>query len=87
MSDTKFTLETDARIVRLARQVAKRRGTTVSALFSRLILSLAEDEIGETKTKGSAAPITRRACGLLKVSGDYDEREDLASQLSDKYGL
>lgn len=78
----KLTLSVDEETIKQAKRLAAERGTSVSAMFSRLVRAMAhkpgqEIEIG---------PITRRATGLAKLPPDKTDRELLQEALEEKYG-
>lgn len=78
---TKLTLSMDAQVVALAKQLAARRHTTVSALFAELVTTLAgAEQVPPTRLP----PLTRAASGLIgPLAGDHDEA--LADALAAKH--
>jgi len=79
----KLTLSMDEETIRQAKRLAAEQGTSVSAMFSRLVQAMARGpgkqiEIG---------PITRRATGLVKLPSDKTDREILQEALEKKYGI
>lgn len=79
----KLTLSADEEVVALAREIADRDGTSISAMFSGYIRALAR----QGRRKAKLAPITRRLAGILRVPSDFDEKEELAQALAEKYGI
>ena len=78
----KLTLNADAEVVEQAKRLAAERGTSVSALFARLIRALANGQ-DQAEPLGR---LTRRATGVI----DLPERghvDVLAESLKDKYEL
>lgn len=79
----KLTLSADEEVVALAREIADRDGTSISAMFAQYIRARAQ----QSRRKTKLAPITRRLAGILKVPPDFDEKEELAQALAEKYGI
>jgi hypothetical protein len=75
----KLTLSAKEDIIQRAKQLARERGTSVSALFSEFIDSAASD-----RPRPKAAPITRRLRGLAKVSPEKTDRELFERALLDR---
>ena len=72
----KLTLSVDDRVVSRAKQYAKRRGVSISAMVEAYLASVAEPP---SPTTGSA-PILRSVRGILK-NADIDEyRKHLAAK-------
>ncbi len=87
----KLTLSVDEAVVERAKEVARRRGTSVSALVERFLDALARpgDGAGGRGTEASLPPrpplppITARLAGLLR--GARVERESYRRYLEQKY--
>ena len=75
----KLTLSADEDVIRQAKQLARERGTSVSALFSEFIASA-----GSARHRPEAAPITRRLRGLAKVPPEKTDRELFERALLDR---
>ncbi len=80
----KLTLSVDEAVVERAKELARRRGTSVSALVERYLDALAQP--GRAAQPGEAAtlpPITARLAGLLR--GANVDRETYRRYLDEKY--
>jgi len=80
---TKLTLSVDETTVERAKEIAKANGTSVSAMFSQFVESMAtrrskDDWIG---------PITRKLSGIVKLPPGKDYKELLSDALAEKYGI
>lgn len=82
MAMTKLTLSADAQVVKTAKRIAKARHTSVSAMFSRFLRSLAMSHTTETNPIG---PITREASGMIKLSKGRSDRQLVEDALTAKY--
>ena len=78
----KLTLSADEDVIQAAHRIAEEQGTSISALFSRFIRSLARRD-----RSGRTGPVTRRATGLIEWPDDVSEKEVLADALLEKHGL
>ena len=80
---TKLTLRVDERIVKQAKRLAAQNHTSVSAMFSRLIVAMAQ----ASDQDGKPTPITDRATGLIRLPPGQDEYRDILSDaLKGRYG-
>ncbi len=79
----KLTLSATPEVIRQARELARRNGTSVSSMFERFIRALAVRE----ETKRPLGPITRNATGLIAMPADESERAVLEDALLEKQGL
>jgi len=78
----KLTLTVKETVAAQAKKLAKANNTTVSAMFSRFIESLAAME-GQPAKLG---PLTRRLSGVAKLPPDKGYKDLLAGALAKKYG-
>ena len=85
MGTTKLTLSADEKVIRKARQLARKNHTSISAMFSRLVLAMSRR--GELKPQPELGPLTRRALGLVKLPPGKRDREILEEALMEKYGF
>jgi len=85
MGTTKLTLSADEKVVRKARQLAKRNKTSISAMFSRWVLALSSRQ--SRKPHEPLGPLTRKALGLAKLPADKSDAELLEEALAEKYGI
>lgn len=80
---TKLTLSVDEAVVKQAKEIAQANGTSVSAMFSQFVRSVAAPRRRPTKI----GPLTRKASGIVKLPPDKDYKELLVEALMDKYGI
>ena len=78
----KLTLSLDEEVIAEAKRIAAERGTSVSAMFSRLVQAMAHRE-GE---KVEIGPKTRSLAGIISLPKGKADRELLTEALLDKYG-
>ena len=78
----KLTLSADSEVIEQAKRLAAERNTSISAMFSRFIRTLA-DGTGSDKSVGTLA---RRASGVIDLKGQRHQ-DVLADSLNEKYGL
>lgn len=79
----KLTLSAQESTIEIAKRLAEESGTSVSAMFERLIVFM---ESQKNRPKSAIGPATRQATGLIKASGDLNGRDILEEALLDKYG-
>lgn len=79
----KLTLNADPEVIDQARQLAEHQGTSISALFARIVQFLAS----RAGHKVAIGRLTRQATGLVNLSRGTDEHQILADALLDKYEL
>lgn len=83
MAKTNLTVQLDDEVIRRARVVAAKRGTSVSALVARQI-----DELAAQDERYDAA--RQRAMELMEQAGSHGgrrwTREDLYAERLDRYG-
>lgn len=80
MPTTKLTLSADRDLVRRAKELARSRGTTLSALFDRYMRSLVREGGGDEPL----GAVTRQAVGLVSLPHDRDDRELLSEALAER---
>ncbi len=78
----KLTLSADEDVIAAAHRIAEERGTSISALFSRFIKSLANDP-----SSLKVGRMTRRASGLIELPDDTSDSEVLTDALLQKHEL
>lgn len=83
MPMAKLTLSADVRTISQAKRLAKKGNTSVSAMFSRYVESLARVNAGEADPLG---PITRRASGIVRLPKGKSDRELIEDALAAKHG-
>lgn len=79
----KLTLSMDEETIVEAKRLAAESGTSVSAMFSRLVRAMA----ARRRTDLPVGPVTRQATGLVKLPEGKTDRELMEEALSDKYDL
>jgi predicted amino acid racemase len=77
---TKLTLRVEEALVRKAKQLAKKRGTSVSRIFGEFI-STQSDELPSDELP----PITSSMIGIIRKSGTDIDENDYSKHLEDKY--
>jgi hypothetical protein len=85
MATVKLTLSADEKVVREARRLARKNRTSISAMFSRLVLAVSKRE--EVKSDEELGPLTSKALGLAKLPPGKSDREFLEEALLEKYGF
>jgi hypothetical protein len=85
MASVKLTLSADESVVRKARQLARKNKTSISAMFSRMVLAMSKRV--ERKPAREIGPLTRKALGLAKMPPGKSDREALEEALLSKYGF
>ncbi len=86
MAATRLALSMDESVAQRARRIAEARHTSISKLFVSFVCMI---ESEGTPEDTSLPPLTKKALGLGKgcVSPDWDYRDELAGELSRKYGV
>jgi hypothetical protein len=79
---TKLTLSVDEATVEKAKQIAEANRTSVSAMFSQFVQSMADPDARPSKI----GPLTRKLSGVIKVPAGKGYKELLAEALREKYG-
>ena len=80
---TKLTLNVPDKDIVLARKRAKKRGTSISTMFSEWLHS----ETPENAKRNKIGPLTRSISGIISLPDGFDEKEAMSEILSEKYGL
>jgi deoxyribodipyrimidine photolyase-like uncharacterized protein len=83
MAKTNLTLQLDTEVIRRARVVAARRGTSVSALVARELIELAEREDRYERARERAEALMASA---KPRGGRRWTREDIYAERLDRYG-
>jgi hypothetical protein len=79
----KLTLSVDAELVEKAKQIARERGTNVSAMFSQYIEMLVRQK--QQEQAPSLPPITRSAVGVAKLPDGESYKTAIAKAVADRY--
>ncbi|MFO7897881.1 MAG: DUF6364 family protein [Planctomycetota bacterium] len=81
----KLTLSADEQVIKTAKRLAKENGTSVSAMFARLIDGLADRR---DRTRGiPTGPIAAKASGVIRLPDGKTDREVLEDALLERYDL
>lgn len=83
MAKLKLTLTADKQVIKRAKKLAAKNGTSVSAMFSRIIVAMTH---GHEK-RDLPGPLTRKATGLIHVPADSSDEELLEEAMAAKYGV
>ena len=81
MSMTKLTLTADRALIEQAKKLAEEEGTSLSALVSRMLRALASAR----SSREVAAPLTRKATGLIRLPEVAEDNRLLEDALAAKY--
>ena len=79
----KLTLTAESDVINKAKQLAEQRGTSVSAMFSDLVKTMARSD---DMIDRPLPPITRRLAGIVKLPPDKPYRELIEEALWERYG-
>lgn len=83
MPMTKLTLSADKELVKRAKKLAAREGTSLSSMFGRFLQAVLRQR-DKTRRPG---PLTAKATGLVRLPPGKSDRELLEEALSEKYEL
>jgi hypothetical protein len=81
MRMTKLTLSAEKELIKEAKELAQKEGTSLSSMFSRFLRAILA---GRRKNK-PPGPLTRRATGLVKLPAGRSDRDLLQQALDEKY--
>lgn len=81
----KLTLSADEQVIRKAKRLAARHGTSVSAMFARMVRGMTEDK--ETPGDVPAGSIAARASGFIRLPRGKTPRDVLTESLMKKHGI
>ena len=79
--DTKLTLKLNEDIIEKAKEFAKARKTSLSALIENYLQKLTSDK----KSKKEITPLVKSLSGIIHLPKDYGDKKDYTDYLSDKY--
>ena len=84
---TKLTLSVDPSVIAKARRISKHRHISISTMFSKFIILLAE----ESPLEQEMPPITRKvlemSAKLPQLPADWNYKDELSDILSERYGV
>ncbi|HTW94491.1 MAG TPA: DUF6364 family protein [Tepidisphaeraceae bacterium] len=78
----KLTLTADPEVIDMAKKLAERRGTSVSAMFSQFVRAMAGQ--GPSR-QGAICPATRRLTGIARAPRRKTDRQLLEDALIHRY--
>ena len=81
----KLTLSADEGVIREAKRLARRNRTSVSAMFSRFVRSMAR--VGKAPKGIPADSTAARARGFISLPKGKTPRDVLTEALMEKYGI
>lgn len=83
MPMTKLTLSADRDLIEQAKKLAAAEGTSVSALFSRLLRAMTY----ACASREVVGPLTRKATGIIRLPGTAGDERLLEDALARKYAV
>ena len=82
--NTKLTLSMDESIIERAKQAARARNTSVSAMLAGLVRGL--DALDHSRGPDFIGPVTRAATGLVELGPGSSDAKLLGEALWERYG-
>lgn len=79
--NTKLTLKLDEDIIEKAKDYAKLKKTSLSALIENYLQKITS----EKKTKKKITPLVQSLSGVIDLPEDYDHKKDYSDYLTRKY--
>ena len=79
--NTKLTLKLDEDIIEKAKDYAKLKKTSLSALIENYLQKITS----EKKTKKKITPLVQSLSGVIDLAEDYDHKKDYSDYLTRKY--
>jgi hypothetical protein len=83
MPTSKLTLTADKELIKQAKKLAAKNGTSVSAIFSRLIQAMTRTQAAQDLP----GPLMRKATGLIHLPPTAGDERLLEDALAKKYGI
>ncbi|HUT13263.1 MAG TPA: DUF6364 family protein [Thermoguttaceae bacterium] len=80
----KLTLSADAEVIEQAKRVARRNGTSVSAMFARFVRGLTRQDKAPEEIPPDS--IAARATGAIRLPRGKSPRDVLVDALMEKHG-
>jgi hypothetical protein len=78
---TKLTLSANKELVKQAKELAAREGTSLSSMFSRFLGAV----LASRQKRRQPGPLTRKATGLAKLPSNKSDHELLEEAMTGKY--
>lgn len=79
--NTKLTLKLDQDVIEKAKDYAKSKKTSLSALIENYLQKLTEEQ----KDKRKITPVVKSLSGVIDLPSDYNHKNDYADYLINKY--
>ena len=79
--DAKLTLKLDANVIEKAKEYAKAKNTSLSALIENYLQKITSEKKGKRKI----TPLVKSLSGIIDLPADYDHKKDYADYLMRKY--
>ena len=86
MAMSKLTLTAPPDIIKLAEQLARMENTSISAMFVNFIMAKARLS-EESSPEQQLGPIPQSLVGIVKLPDDFDDKEFMGEEFTQKYGL
>lgn len=82
----KLTLSMDEKDIRAARRIARAHGTSISAMFSRLVRMMARKRRAPAEGE-DLPPLTRKLTGILALPKGKTDREVIEDAVLARHGF
>ncbi len=80
---TKLTLTIEDSVINSAKEYARQKGKSLSAIVENYLKSIATPEAHEEKL----SPKVLKMMGVIQLPDDYDYKKELGNALAEKYKL
>lgn len=80
--DTKLTLSIDKEIIDAAKELARKRNTSLSNLIENYLVNITSQEKGNEE---DISPLVKSLSGVLKSDSSSDHKKQYSDYLSNKY--
>ena len=80
---TKLTLSIDENVVEIAKEIAEANNTSVSAMFSQFVQSMADRRV----RPGDVGPLTRKVSGIVTLPKGKNYKVLLSESLAAKHAV
>lgn len=79
--DAKLTLKLDDNVIEKAKEYAKSKNTSLSALIENYLQKITSEKKGKRKI----TPLVKSLSGIIDLPADYDHKKDYTDYLMRKY--
>jgi hypothetical protein len=79
--DTKLTLKLNEDVIEKAKEYAKTKKTSLSALIENYLQKLTTDK----KNNKTITPLVKSLSGVISLPEDYNDKKDYTDYLTNKY--